>query len=275
MLWILCVPLAFFIIYQSIAAPEQFSQAYYALNQPLFQFINSLPLGPEWLWQNITFMGDGLPVFVLLIFFSRKNAQILWIGLLAALITGLGVQLGKPLFDLLRPAAILNGDDIQIIGQILKRNSFPSGHSATAFVLAGVLMHIMPRNFKWPLIIAASLIAWSRVKVGAHWPMDIMVGSLLGWYAAKAAFLLSTRYNWLASKHIVVRRRGEIALYSLAVVCTLALWSHNGGYPQASALGHVLSLMAAAFLMVIFIERVLGRELHLVPRPLRFNARST
>jgi membrane-associated phospholipid phosphatase len=269
MVWILCLPLFAFVIYQLSTNGEQFAQAYYAFNQPLFQFINGLPLGPEWLWQCITFMGDGLPVFVVLVFFSRKNAQVLWIGLIAALITGLGVQLGKPIFDVLRPAAVLADDQLHVIGQTLKRHAFPSGHSATAFVLAGVLMNFMPRSFKWPLLIAASLIAWSRVKVGAHWPVDVMVGSLLGWYSAKAAFWVAARSRWMETPGTAIKRRGEIALYSLATICALVLWGHNGGYPQASALGHALSLMACAFMLVIFIERVVGKELHLLPRPLR------
>ena len=260
MVWILCFPVVLFILYQSIAAPEQFAQAYYALNLPLFQFINGQALGPEWLWQSITFMGDGLPVFVLLIFFSRKNAQVLWIGLIAALITGAGVHLGKPLFDLLRPAAILSGDQIVVIGQTLKRNSFPSGHSATAFVLAGVLMAFMPRGFRWPLLLGASLIAWSRVKVGAHWPVDVIAGSLLGWYAAKAACVIANRFSVVGHS-----RKGELLLYGLASLCALTLWTHTGGYPLASSLRHALALMSCVFLLIIFVERVLGKELQLIP----------
>jgi membrane-associated phospholipid phosphatase len=263
-LWILCVPLAAFVLYQLLWSPEQLAQYYYALNQPLFQFINGLPLGPDWLWQNITFMGDGLPVFVLLIFFSRKNAQILWIGLLAALITGLGVQLGKPLFDVLRPAAVLADDQLHVIGQTLRRHAFPSGHSATAFVLAGVLLRYLPRAYQWPLLLAASLIAWSRVKVGAHWPVDVVLGSLLGWYSAKAAFWVAARSQWVG-----VSRKSELALYLLSGICALLLWSHRGGYPQAGSVAQVLSAMGCAFLVLIYIERVMGKELHIIPRQWR------
>ncbi len=52
--------------------------------------INGMPPHSDWFWQYITFMGDGLRIMVLWYFFCRHNAHLLWLGLLAVLITGLG-----------------------------------------------------------------------------------------------------------------------------------------------------------------------------------------
>jgi undecaprenyl-diphosphatase len=57
--------------------------------------------------------------------------------------------------------------------------SFPSGHAATAFAAAWVLGARFPRA-RWPLLGVATLIALSRVVVGAHWPSDVLVGAAVG-----------------------------------------------------------------------------------------------
>ncbi|WP_220720207.1 phosphatase PAP2 family protein [Agarivorans litoreus] len=59
------------------------------------------------------------------------------------------------------------------------RFSFPSGHSAGAFVMAGSVAQIFPSwagvAFTW-----ASLVACSRVLLGVHFVSDIIAGASLG-----------------------------------------------------------------------------------------------
>jgi len=58
-------------------------------------------------------------------------------------------------------------------------NSFPSGHSATAFSVFTAFAMLMPK-YKWLFLIFAALIALSRVAIGVHFLSDILVGSLIG-----------------------------------------------------------------------------------------------
>jgi len=57
--------------------------------------------------------------------------------------------------------------------------SFPSGHATVAFACATVLALAVPR-LALPLFALAALVAWSRVYVGVHYPLDVLAGALLG-----------------------------------------------------------------------------------------------
>lgn len=58
-------------------------------------------------------------------------------------------------------------------------NSFPSGHSTTAFALSVSLAMLFPK-YKKILLIIATLTAFSRVVVGVHYFSDVLIGSLIG-----------------------------------------------------------------------------------------------
>lgn len=58
-------------------------------------------------------------------------------------------------------------------------HSFPSGHAATSFACATVIAALVPRA-RVPLFLLASLVAWSRVYVGVHYPFDVLAGALYG-----------------------------------------------------------------------------------------------
>jgi membrane-associated phospholipid phosphatase len=57
--------------------------------------------------------------------------------------------------------------------------SFPSGHSASAAAFAIAVGALMPA-LKVPLYGAASVVAFSRVYTGVHYPSDVLVGAAVG-----------------------------------------------------------------------------------------------
>ena len=56
--------------------------------------------------------------------------------------------------------------------------SFTSNHAANNFAAATYLRAAYP--FLWPSYIIATLIAYSRIYVGVHFPLDVLGGALLG-----------------------------------------------------------------------------------------------
>ena len=57
--------------------------------------------------------------------------------------------------------------------------SMPSGHAATSFAGAVVLVYLLPRAAPFVFALAIA-IAFSRVYVGVHYPSDVLVGAALG-----------------------------------------------------------------------------------------------
>jgi undecaprenyl-diphosphatase len=67
--------------------------------------------------------------------------------------------------------------------------AFPSGHAATAFAAATVIAWAS-RRLAIPVYVLATLVAWSRIYVGVHWPLDVMGGAVLGTLVAIALLRL-------------------------------------------------------------------------------------
>jgi undecaprenyl-diphosphatase len=58
-------------------------------------------------------------------------------------------------------------------------HSFPSGHATTSFACATALALALPR-LRMPLYVLAAAVAWSRVYVGVHYPLDVVAGAAVG-----------------------------------------------------------------------------------------------
>jgi undecaprenyl-diphosphatase len=68
--------------------------------------------------------------------------------------------------------------------------SFPSGHAASAFAFAVGASSELPAA-RIPLLALASTVAYSRVYVGVHYPLDVVVGAAAGAglaYGSRLAF---------------------------------------------------------------------------------------
>lgn len=84
-------------------------------------------------------------------------------------------------------------------------NSFPSGHAANNFAVAAVCFAFY-RRWGWLVFLPAALVSYSRIYVGAHWPLDVAVSCLIG---AGIGFLTVAVLEWIWRRwggRILVRR---------------------------------------------------------------------
>jgi undecaprenyl-diphosphatase len=67
--------------------------------------------------------------------------------------------------------------------------SFPSGHTAGAFVVALSVAYCFPW-LSLPACLWAALVGFSRVYLGVHYPTDVLAGACLGILSVKAGLLI-------------------------------------------------------------------------------------
>jgi undecaprenyl-diphosphatase len=177
-----------------------------SLNLQLFLLVNHArhPLG-DLLAPLLTYLGGSWAIYAylpLLLAVSLCRGELLprryvWLYCLATVI-GLGCEnLLKELFQVPRPAAALGLEQVRVLGEVKLHNSLPSGHAVFAFLTAVMLGH--RRSWRWqvPLYGFALAVAWQRVYVGAHYPLDVLAGALVG---AVVGLSVWHGYEWLASR---------------------------------------------------------------------------
>jgi len=209
-------------------------------NQAVFYSLNhSGHALPDVLWSNLTLVADTLFAVAALLILASYHPRVLNQALVLLVIGTLFVHGFKQWLDIMRPAAVLDRDSFYIIGRVLKTHSFPSGHSFTAMSCAGL---IWLNSRRLPIGVAALIIgfmaALSRAMVGAHWPLDILVGSAAGLLIAWFSVYLVNRWPWL---------QGHGQKLFTAAVLTIAsayLSIYQDGYPGTSLLALIASIWA-------------------------------
>ncbi len=140
------------------------------------------------LMKFITRSGDGylypfLGVMILLLDWEI-GLKVVLTGLLAFAIELPLYKLIKSKTTRLRPFEALPG--IKNLIHAPDRYSFPSGHTAAAFIMAMVIGSGFPMLLI-PLLGWASLVGLSRIYLGVHFPTDVLVGMIWGTISATLA----------------------------------------------------------------------------------------
>jgi len=150
-----------------------------------------------------TYLGDGvfcIALGILLLFWSRVKGVLLLItyaisGILAQLIKNFGFS-KEP-----RPAEYFTGmmDSLHTVSgvELSHWNSFPSGHTTSAFALFALLAIWNPSSIlKFLCLVVAVLVGFSRLYLLQHFLVDVYVGSLLGTLTAYSVVLFQKEKKW-------------------------------------------------------------------------------
>ena len=186
-------------------------EAYTQIQKDSFLYLNSKFSQFPDLQFNLTQLGDViifLPFLTIFIIYAPK----FWHALLSSLfISGIISFVLKKLFAIPRPAAVFDNESFIIMGNVLSGNtSLPSGHSIATFtILTSVFFAFIPKELRFKIIwfcsilIVGLIIVFTRVGVGAHYPLDVIIGSIIGCTAALAGIFINKNYNpwiWIGNK---------------------------------------------------------------------------
>ena len=184
---------------------------YIAIQKELFYTINSYYSQFPVTIYNLTQIGDAF-IFLTLLSFLLLRVPKLWEVLLSAsIVSALFSNVFKNIFAVPRPAAMFDNTTFTIIGPVLTgHNSLPSGHAITFFTVLSVLLFaFMPQKIYakmvWTFFIISFglVLVFTRVGLGAHYPLDVITGSCIGFISALMGIFINRKYSiwtWISIK---------------------------------------------------------------------------
>jgi len=157
-------------------------------------------------YKVLTHLGDGLTALVVLLLLCCLKWRYAIIGALGfGISAGITQILKRLVFKEKRPLIhfwdeIKYDDELHSalpVDELMSDNSFPSGHTTSAFSVFFILALVI-RN-KWfglLAIILACLIAFSRVYLLQHFSNDIFLGAIIGGLTAWFVFAALNEKKW-------------------------------------------------------------------------------
>jgi membrane-associated phospholipid phosphatase/MFS family permease len=160
-----------------------------SLDNTVFLAVNGLGDGPEWLYQALdpharNYVLLTATTVVVAAITLRRPRYVLGAALgvvLGAYVAGAAIELVKLFVDRARPEEVLGGQVLLAEGRSWAHlASYPSGHLIVTTAMASAAAVALPILRK-PLIAYVVLIAVTRVLFGAHFPLDVLAGTVLGY----------------------------------------------------------------------------------------------
>lgn len=149
----------------------------------------------KWIW---------IPLYCSILYLMLKNFGVrtvvtytIAIAITILMADQIGDSVIRPMVERLRPSNPSNpiSSNVHLVnGYHGSRYGFPSCHAANTFGLTFFLIYMF-RNRVMTLffVIWASLVCYSRIYLGVHYPGDILAGMVLGLIVASLAYALARR----------------------------------------------------------------------------------
>ena len=174
------------------------------LDQALFLFLNShnnslFDFIMYWLSDKLIWL--PLYVFIIITLYRDFNIQsilvILTLILVIVVVDQVTSSFMKPFFERLRPCHDPRiADLVHNYGSCGGRFGFVSGHAANSFAVATFIFFVLRVRNWWWLFLWASVVAYSRIYLGVHYPGDILIGGIFGAGVAYFSFRLLNKFTY-------------------------------------------------------------------------------
>lgn len=174
------------------------------IDTELFLFLNGLHI--SWLDPVMTFISGEItwaPFYIVLLYLVikkyKKQSIIIIIGIILLVLCADRISSGifKPIFERPRPCHNEVIKDLVYLpnGHCGGAYGFISSHACNTFALAAYLTLLLRKHYAkiaWVMFTWATLVAYSRIYMGVHYPGDVIVGAVVG---AIIGFVIGTLAN--------------------------------------------------------------------------------
>jgi undecaprenyl-diphosphatase len=175
-----------------------------------------------------------LSVLYVLIKNWKKEAIVLIIALILCIVISDQLASGvlKHMVKRLRPSHVENLSNIVhlVKGYAGGLYGFASSHASNAFGFALLSALIIRRKvYTWAIFFWAVLMAYSRIYLGVHYPLDVFGGAAVGTLSALLCFwcLKKLKPEILKSEHFEIYKGEEILLISVLIISFLGIITYS------------------------------------------------
>lgn len=241
----------------SVLAAQAFVPAW---ETSVFRTINNLPdfiYGGIWIFMQYGVFAT-IPVAALVaLYFRQKRLAIMLI------LGGLGIYFGA----LVLKDIVSRGRPPDVISGVIAREQFrylslgfTSGHTAVAATIATFAHRYLPRFWQIVSLVSLAVVAFGRIYIGGHFPLDVLAGITLG-----VAFASFINYIFgVPKQHVEIKSKHAVGLTKLIRI-------HRPRHPGdivrlvVGVLVFVIATMLAMTGSVSLIEEYLFRLINYLP----------
>jgi len=190
---VISIAFAYHLYFGKIAAFMLINQMHHPIFDQFFKYYTNFGDGLVW-----------LPVFLFSYFYAKNRVPLVITNF--ALSSLFAVILKKLVYaQALRPSVLIQqGYHLHLVEgvKIHTSNSFPSGHTITAFAIGFTMILLVKKNnyIKYLFLIMAFLVGYSRVYLAQHYPIDVICGACIGIFSTYLSVYLHSLIKSLLKK---------------------------------------------------------------------------
>ncbi len=152
-------------------------------------------------FKYVTLLGDGIAFLLVAVVFTFIKWRYLLGLIIVSLLTLLSTALLKNVIYKGEPRPVKFFEDryeLRLVDgvEVHQLNSFPSGHTTSAFACWGFVALVSRMGLvQFLMFIIAALVGYSRIYLSQHFLEDVVAGAFLGTLIAMVSYLLTLRFK--------------------------------------------------------------------------------